>query len=105
MRSIEEKLAWAGGLFCGEGSTSVLKAKRDKYAYLRMSVSQKDRKVLDIFQSIVGAGKVYANKREMHSWDCYRQDEVYKVLDMLWPYLSEEKQAQANKARERVAST
>lgn len=101
---MEVDLAWAGGLFCGEGTTSVLKAKRDKWSYLRMSVAQKDRRVLDKFCSIVKAGKVYAHKnRSMHSWDCYRQDQVYKVLEKLWPFLSEEKQEQANKAKEKVS--
>ena len=102
MRRID--LAWAAGLFDGEGSTSTLKAQRDKYTYLRMSVSQKDRRVLDKFQVIVGAGKVYGNKRGMHSWDCFRKDDVLKVLKKLWPYISEQKREQATLAQARVAA-
>ena len=102
MRELE--LAWAAGLFDGEGSTSVLKTQRDRYTYLRMSVSQKDRRVLDRFTKAVGVGKVYFNKRGMHSWDCFRQDQVYNVLDLLWPYLSDAKKEQATAAKSRVVS-
>ena len=97
------ELAWAAGLFDGEGTTSVLAAQRDKYKYLRMSVSQKDREVLDKFLAIVKYGKIYKSKtREIHSWDCYRQDQVFLVLNNLWPFLSKKKQEQATKAKEIV---
>lgn len=101
MRELD--LAWAAGLFDGEGSTSTLKAQRDKHIYLRASVAQKDRRVLDKFQKIVDCGKVYSQKsRIMHSWDCYRQDEVYSFLELLWPYISEQKREQIFLAKERI---
>ena len=88
--------AWAAGLFDGEGSTSVLKAQRDKYAYVRMNVPQKLREVLDKFLDIVKVGKIYKhNKREMHSLDIYKKEDVEKALNLLWPYLSEIKKKQA----------
>jgi hypothetical protein len=97
--------AWCAGLFDGEGTTSVLRAQRDKYAYLRMSVAQKDRKVLDKFRDIVGVGTVYSHKtRIMHSLDIYKKADVDYCLDVLWPYLSEAKKDQANKAKEYVTS-
>lgn len=102
MRELD--LAWAGGLFDGEGTTSILKAQRDRYSYLRMSVSQKDREVLDKFRAIIGYGKVYEHSRGMHSWDCYRQDQVYQVLEMLWPYISSQKRKQAENALPRVTA-
>ncbi len=91
-------LAWAAGFFEGEGTTSVLKAQRDKYAYLRMSVSQKDPELLYKFQNIFKVGKVYKNKRGVHSWDCYRQSEVFVVLEALLPYFGSQKTKQANEA-------
>ena len=94
--------AWAAGLFDGEGSTSVLKAQRDKYAYVRMNVPQKLREVLDKFLSIVQVGKIYKhNKRDMHSLDIYKQADVEDTLNLLWPYLSEVKKKQALAAFER----
>lgn len=96
-------LAWAAGFFDGEGSTSVLKAQRDKYSYIRMSVNQKLPECLERFHSIVGHGKIYkANKRDIYSWDCYKQSDVPKVLEMLWPYLSSVKRDQAIRAQEKV---
>lgn len=99
----ETELAWAAGFFDGEGTTSVLKTQRDKYAYLRMSVSQKQRECLERFLNIVQKGKIYkGNTREIHSWDCYKKDDVEDVLTYLWPYLSQIKKEQAQKAREYV---
>ena len=100
---MEVDLAWCAGLFDGEGSTSVLKAQRDKYSYIRLSVSQKDNRVLQKFQSIVGYGKIYKSKtRNIHSFDVYIQEQVIAVLNKLWPYLSEVKKEQAIKAYDRV---
>jgi hypothetical protein len=99
-------IAWAAGFFDGEGSTSVLKTKRDKYSYIRMSITQKDRAVLDKFQSIVGVGKIYKhNTRNTFSWDCYKQEEVFQVLDMLWPFLSDIKRTQAENAKNKKTQT
>ena len=94
--------AWAAGLFDGEGSTSVLKAQRDRYAYVRMNVPQKLREVLDKFLAIVNVGKIYKHKaRDMHSLDIYKQDDVIDTLNLLWPYLSEVKKQQALDAFDR----
>lgn len=101
---MELDLAWAGGFFDGEGTTSVLKAQRDKYRYLRMSVSQKNPELLYKFQTIFNCGKVYKNSRGIHSWDCYRQDEVFDVLDKIWPYIGSQKKEQAIQAKENVIS-
>lgn len=98
----KEQLCWAAGFFDGEGTTSVLKAQRDKYAYLRMSVSQKDPTLLYKFQDIFKCGRVYRNKRGIHSWDCYKKENVVSVLSSLWPYISDQKKAQAQKAMQYV---
>lgn len=98
-----EELAWCAGFFDGEGSTSILKAQRDQYAYIRMSISQKYPELLEKFKGIVGAGSIYkAKKREIYSWDCYKQDEVLRVLELLWPYLGETKKNQAIICKGRV---
>ena len=99
------ELAWAAGFFDGEGSTSVLSTKRDKYTYLRMSVSQKNPQLLEKFLSIVGCGKIYkSNQRPIHSWDCYIEKDCESVLALLWPFLGEQKKHQADKARNKVAA-
>lgn len=95
-------LAWAAGFFDGEGCTSVLKARRDSYSYIRMNIAQKNLECLEKFKSIVLLGKIYKSKtRNIYSWDCYKQEDVSKVLESLWPYLSEVKKIQAIKAQEK----
>lgn len=97
--------AWAAGFFDGEGTTSVLKAQRDKYSYIRMGISQKNIEPLEKFLKIVEKGKIYKLKtRDMYSWNCYRNEDVESVLERLWPYLSTIKKDQANKARDRITS-
>jgi len=101
--AVEFEYAWCAGLFDGEGSTSVLKAQRDKYAYVRMNVPQKLPEVLDKFLSIVKVGKIYKSKtRNILSLDIYKQEDVVSCLNMLWPYLSEVKKKQALNAFERI---
>ena len=98
-------LAWCAGLFDGEGTTSVLKAQRDKYAYIRMSISQKYPEVLEKFQGVVGVGSIYKSKtREIYSLDIYKQVDVLACLELLWPFLSEIKRKQATAAKEFVAT-
>ena len=94
----ETDLAWCAGFFDGEGTTSILAAKRDKYKYIRMSLSQKNRDTLDRFLSIVGVGNIYkSNTREIFQWVVYKKDDVLKVKEDLWKYLSEQKKEQFNK--------
>ena len=101
--SVESELAWAAGFFDGEGSTSILKAQRDKYTYIRMSVNQKYPECLERFQRIIGYGKIYkAKKRDIYSWDCYRQDQVLLAFAKTEPYLSSIKVKQFYAALEKT---
>jgi hypothetical protein len=95
------QLAWAAGLFDGEGTTSVLAAKRDKWQYPRMSMAQKDPEVLYKLQALLG-GKIYASTtRNIYNWNVYKKEDVIDALNKLWPYLSEAKKKQAIKVFER----
>lgn len=94
------ELAWAAGLFDGEGTTSVLAAKRDKWKYPRMSMAQKNPEVLYRLQALLG-GKVYkSNTRAIYNWNLYKEEDVINALNMMWPWLSEQKKAQAIKVFE-----
>lgn len=96
------ELAWCAGFFDGEGTTGVLRAKRDKHKYLRMGVSQKFPETLERFQNALG-GRIYKSKtREIYSWNLYSNEAVYYAIQYLWPYLSVHKREQANKAIEEV---
>ena len=100
---MESDYAWCAGFFDGEGSTTILKAQRDKYSYVRMSLSQKDKRVLDKWSSIMQVGNIYkAKTREIHSLDIYKRDEVENTLNKMWPFLSEIKKEQAIRVFEGV---
>jgi len=100
---VVSELAWAAGFFDGEGCTSVLKASRDRYAYMRLSVSQKYPEVLERFKAALGHGSIYKSKtRSVYSLDVYKNERVIDVLNQLWPYLSERKKQQALDAMTKV---
>lgn len=100
---MEFEAAWAAGLFDGEGTTSVLAAKRDKWEYPRMSMAQKNPEVLERFQKVVG-GKIYkSNTREIYNWNMYREEDVITALNILWPFLSSQKKEQAIRVFERCS--
>lgn len=90
------ELAWAAGLFDGEGSTYT-------DPNLRVSVVQNDRYVLDRFTAAVsGLGRVGGGKRiygrakkPMFSWRTSDWREAQAVLALLWKWLSPQKRQQA----------
>lgn len=97
------ELAWAAGFFDGEGSASVLKAQRDKYAYPRLSLSQKNIIPLERFHKAVGYGKIYKSKtRDIYNWNLYRTEDVEHVCSLLNGYLSEPKRNQINEMFRKV---
>ncbi|MBO0730555.1 MAG: hypothetical protein J2P57_14955 [Acidimicrobiaceae bacterium] len=96
---VETELAWAAGLFDGEGHTGWGRT-------LRVDICQyHDASVLDRFVAAVGIGKVYGPwvdrrsgaKKYAVEIDNYRSVEV---LRLIWPYMSEPKQWQARVAAE-----
>ena len=100
--SKETELAWCAGFFDGEGTTCLLKTKRDKNIYLRMSIAQKDEETLLRFQQNIG-GAIYKSKtRDIFSLNIYSNENVVQALTLLWPYLGSCKKAQANKSIEQV---
>jgi hypothetical protein len=95
----ETELAWSAGFFDGEGTTSVLKAKRDKYSYIRMQVTQKNADTLERLQTALGGlGRIYKGKtRDIYSWNVYKQEDVLHCLTLLWPFLCRDKKEQAER--------
>ena len=103
MDSKQVELIWAAGFFDGEGCASVLKADRDKYAYARLSLSQKNRIPIERFQNAVGYGKIYKSKtRDIYNWNLYRAEDVEYVCNILLPYLSAPKVAQIQEMFKKV---
>lgn len=105
-----ESLAWAAGLFDGEGHTGC-RIRRSPGRFSRpiyATISQHHREVLEDFQEVVGGlGKIYivTKKRPARSkltgtytsyaWRTNRFEHTQAVIAMIWPFLGSVKKAQA----------
>ena len=99
MTPAESDLAWAAGLFDGEGSTSTYVPKGKTYPRRQMAVSQGGLPeqvpfVLTRFKNIVGVGNVTGPYEGLYYWKTTRKDAVDLVGALLWPYLSGVKRRQ-----------
>lgn len=100
-------VAWAAGLFDGEGSTSTYVPKGKTYTRRQMAVSQGGSPdvvpdVLTRFKGIVGVGNVTGPYDGLYYWKTTRKDAVDSVGAMLWPHLSSEKREQFAAAATRM---
>lgn len=95
------ELAWAAGLYDGEGCTSCLWVKGYGYRSFRIDVSQKDRYVLDRFRVAVGGkgiiiGVCKNRDTYMHYLRAYNQNAL-TIIVKIKPYLSKPKLEQIEK--------
>jgi hypothetical protein len=96
----EELIAWAAGLYDGEGSASMYMPRKRRTARRQMQVSQGGEagvppEVLLRFRQIVGDGSVTGPYRGyLFYWKTTRKDALDSIALRLWPYLSEEKRSQ-----------
>jgi hypothetical protein len=94
--AIDTDYAWAAGFFDGEGTVGVNRGAPNKLgvqrAYLRITVAQKPRPLLDRFQAIFEGGNVYHDKkRNMHTYSAASQPMAFAVICHIWPYIGEQK--------------
>jgi hypothetical protein len=90
-------VAWAAGLFEGEGSCFIGSGQRQPVAYLAMT----DEDVVSKFHAIVGVGNVRSYQRpgkykRYWQWSAQSRDDVIHVLGMLWPHLGARRQERAS---------
>lgn len=93
--------AWAAGLYDGEGSISLA------HGWMKLQLKMVERAPVDRFAAAVGVGRVYGPYSNISSErrDGYPRKDFYvwthppggavKVLDLLWPWLSEFRQKRA----------
>jgi hypothetical protein len=92
------ELAWAAGFFDGEGNAGLSGRQ------LRLRVSQVGRSTLDRFQAALGGmGQIRPDgerprKQPQHIFELLRIEEVHLATWLLWPWLSEPKRAQIERA-------
>lgn len=96
------ELAWAAGFWDGEGCTYVAKPHKGRAGdkpYMFMCLGQTDLDPLNRFHVAVGAGNISGprlviGRKPIWSWKCYANADVWRVINLLWPYLSEPKRQQ-----------
>jgi hypothetical protein len=92
-----DELAWAAGLFEGEGCFSLLQGNKASTAGINMI----DRDVIERFCRIVGFGRVYAKPpREAHhkmqwQWKVASFEYFQATVALLWPWLGKRRKRRA----------
>lgn len=107
-RSDEAKLAWAAGLFEGEGSiTPFGRVRKDGSRLWRLCMGSTDLDVLHRLQAVFG-GRLFgpfvrtnrASHKPMWTWALYPQAEVEETLARMVPFLCERRAERAHEALE-----
>lgn len=95
-----EQIAWAAGLFEGEGCITSIKkqTKVGTSVHARLILNMTDLDVVERFVEIVGGNKdkirrVDRGKNKLqYVWECTRRDEVFRIFFMLSPWLGTRRQ-------------
>jgi hypothetical protein len=99
MRTREE-LAWAAGLFEGEGYIG--NYSQGGYLGRKARVTNTDLEVLQKFQLAIGFGQIYGPRKQtaterkpIWSWEVGRQEHIQALVAMLWFWLGSRRREQA----------
>lgn len=105
-----EELAWAAGLFEGEGCITFSLGKRagHKHPQLRaeLVLGINDRDIIERFQNIVGVGGLYGpypngTNYKTTTWRVGSREHIQAVIAALWPWFGERRRF---KAREMLST-
>lgn len=107
-----EDLAWAAGLFEGEGSIVVRRqcVKGRDYEQWTLNLSSTDLDVIERVHRIIGLGHITGPYRPKGStkpvwaWRITKQWHTYAALVALYPWLGERRRARAQECMEALAS-
>jgi len=99
----DTEIAWAAGLFEGEGCITCTHPKSRRYRYWHLTLSSADRDVVERFARIAACGsvstvKVKPGRKPLWRWNCTREHEITELLSILLPYLGERRHARAVEA-------
>lgn len=86
-------IAWAAGLFEGEGAIIQRQRPRGKYTYLSLKMS--DRDTVERFRNIVDCGNVreagweqsVRGTKMLFVWQTGAWSDVNRIIDLFFPYL------------------
>ncbi|MFM9625700.1 hypothetical protein ACKI14_48305, partial [Streptomyces turgidiscabies] len=99
-----EQIAWAAGLFEGEGCITISNQQRG-YQQPRLKLTMTDDDVVRRFGEIVEVGQFCIQRfknplyKEQLCWYTGKREDVVKVIDMLIPFFGERRKAKALEVR------
>jgi hypothetical protein len=100
MRTREE-LAWAAGLFEGEGTFNLGPRKTPRHRQIRAGIKMTDLDRLQAFQSATGLGRIYGpfqqkpHHKAVWAWRVQSFENVQALIAMLWCWLGSRRRARA----------
>jgi hypothetical protein len=97
-----EEVAWAAGLFEGEGCIHLMK-RSSKNGKAALTLSMADQDVVHRFSRILGVGNLRgpytqapgSHWKPMWTWEAGKRREVQSVLNRVLPFLGERRLAKA----------
>jgi hypothetical protein len=98
-------IAWAAGLFEGEGCITYGSSKN----YPRLQLKTTDQDVIERFTIAVGVGKISelnyktSTGKTIWMWNCGKSNEVRDLLEKFLPWLGQRRTEKAEEALEKVA--
>jgi hypothetical protein len=96
-----QELAWAAGLFEGEGCITSGSSGQEHLPTVILTLSSSDEDTLRRFASAVGVGHVSGprvpkdGRKPMWSWHCARFEDAQFVIAALWSGLGSRRRARA----------
>jgi hypothetical protein len=95
-----EHLAWAGGLFEGEGNLSLQRKVRDR-AVPRAGLGMTDADSVYRFAESIQVGRTYGpyerpqGRKPIFNWQAVGFEETQALIALLWPWLGERRRERA----------
>lgn len=102
-RPLTENIAWAAGLFEGEGTFTI--KRKGEYRTCYVAVSMSDEDIIERFAQIMrplhdGAVRAHQHStrphtKTMYTWSCTRLDGYMDICETFLPWLGTRRKAQA----------
>jgi hypothetical protein len=111
MISNNPEIAWAIGLFEGEGCVYACKSsKTSKRSKITMTVTNTDFEVIKHFKDAVDCGVIYkakkrtSNRKDSYSWRCFKREEVDRLCILFFEDLGTRRQKQFIESLEKTTN-
>lgn len=102
----DPRIAWAAGVFEGEGCISVVRSGPQAGRRASLNMKMTDRDVIERFRAAVGRGSIHEDKwyarrgqPSQWRWRVSAQSDVLHILDAFEPFLGERRRAASAAAR------